>query len=157
MKFEMDLTPPEQRAWSKVENSFRSAKKLQPREGFGTRWLLVEKRSAAAEQKRREHWLMLGNITAIVVLLGVIGFMLWSFYRVPNGLSDLFSFVIKGVTDLVIAIRLWISGHHNVSVIAWLSTGWIYIVALSAISLLAVMLVNLGDAAMASEEVTASD
>jgi hypothetical protein len=41
--------------------------------------------------------------------------------------------------------------------IAWLSTGWIYVVVLSAISLLAVMLANLGDASMAREEVITSE
>jgi hypothetical protein len=154
---ETEMTAPEQRAWSKIEGSFRSARPAEPREGFGSRWLSVEKKSAVAEQKRREHWLMLGNITAILVLLGVIGIILWSFFREPNSLSNLFSLVIKGMTDFVIAVRLWISSHHNFSLIAWLSTGWIYVVVLSAISLLAVMLANLGEVSMAREEVVTSE
>jgi hypothetical protein len=154
---ETGMTAPEQRAWSKIEGSFRSARPAEPREGFASRWLSIQKKSAVAEQKRREHWLMLGNVTAILVLLGVIGFILWSFFREPNGLSDLFSFLIKGVTDFVITVRLWISSQHNFSFFTWLGAGWIFIVALSAISLLAVMLTNLGDVSTAAEEVVTSD
>lgn len=158
MKLEMDMTASEQGAWSKVEKRFRSARKVQPHEGLASRWLLFEKKKSSIELKRRQFWLLLGNVAVILVLLGVIGVTVWSFFRHPNSLANIFSLMIKSVTDFVIAIRLWISSHHNFSLVAWFGTAWMTFLALSAISLLATMLVvNFNESSMVKEEVASSD
>ncbi len=155
---EPEMTPQEQAAWSKIDRSLRSVKLVAPNLGFASRWLAVEQKRSIAESKRREVWLALGNSAAILLILGAIVIVLWSFFRQSYNLTGLVAYIIKSLTDIVVAVRLWISSHQSFSLFAWLGTGWIYVVILSAISLLAVLLTaNIGESSPALEEISISD
>lgn len=114
------MTKGESAAWSKIEQSFGSAKLIGPSRGFASRWLLVQREQELAERKRREVWLAFGNGAAILVILGVIAITMWPLFSQPATLfASALESLLDGLTFFIVWIGVGLSLFQKFSAVAW--------------------------------------